>query len=127
AETAFRLFAFRERLSRDRPKVRRDRPAIFLGETGGVLDDLIHRAANEIEIRGVPVGQHADDVVLVPIADAGLRIGRDVRHLLAAGLGRRASEKAVGIRDAEPAARRMAVAAAPDRGDEIAAAVPYLI
>src|SRR5437867_333518 len=91
------LFAGRSsgRYGGERSEVERDRPAVGIRETGGALYDLGHRAADLVEIGGVAVGQHTDDVVLAPIADAGLAVGRDVRDLLAVRPVRVPREKAV--------------------------------
>src|SRR2546430_13633423 len=51
SETIAELFLFLRRFSRERLQVDRDRPAIFVGEPRGVLDDFGHRAADKIEIR----------------------------------------------------------------------------
>src|SRR5713101_2750487 len=107
----------------ERSEVERDRPAVGVGETGGALDDLGHRAADLVEIRGVAVGQHTDDVVLAPIADAGLAVGRDVRDLLAVRPVRVPGEKAVRLGRAEPVAGCVTFAAVGESANEVGTAI----
>src|SRR6266851_8752090 len=105
----------------ERSEVERDRPAVGVGEMGGALDDLGHRAADLVEIGGVAVGQHPDDVVLAPIADACLAVGRDIRDLLAVRPVRVPGEKAVRLGGAQPIARSVTIAAVGGSAKEVSA------
>src|SRR5216684_8144348 len=109
----------------ERSEVERDRPAVGVGEMGGALDDLGHAAADEVKIGGVAVGQHTDDVVLAPIADAGLAVGRDVRDLLAVRPVRVPGEKAVRLGRAKPVAWCVTFAAVSECGNEVGAAIVH--
>src|SRR6266404_2020687 len=107
----------------ERSQVECDRLTVGVRETGGALDDLGHRAADLVEIGSVAVGQHTDDVVLAPIADTGLAVGRDVRDLLAVRPVGVPGEKAVRLGRAEPVARCVTFAAVGKRGNEVGAAI----
>src|SRR5215472_380890 len=95
-----------------------DRLAIGVRQARGTLDYLGHRPTDLVKIGGMSVGQHANDVVLGPIADTGLAVRRDVRDLLAVGTGGIPGEKAVRFHGAEPVARCVTFSTMAKGGNE---------
>src|SRR6185312_9617389 len=63
-----------------------DRLAVLVGHlAAAVAHGVDHLAADPVAVGSRAVGQEIEDVVLGPIADAGLRVRRDVGHRIGAG------------------------------------------
>ena len=119
------MFRRRDRLQRF--EIDRDRLAVGIGQLAGALDDLAHRRADEIEIRGLAGLQEIGDLGDAPFADAGLRVRRDVGDLEIVGTLGIAGIGGALLQPAEKIARRVAFAAMRHRIGEVVAAVPRRI
>src|SRR5262249_5307868 len=101
-------------------QVGRDGAQVGLGRlsearrTRGAVHDLGHAPLHVVEVRLEAGLEQIGDIALVPLSDAGLVVGRDVRRELDARRLGDAGDEHLRAERAEPVARRVAIPADRD-------------